>query len=455
MNIQDLVNKQREFFKTKQTLSFDFHKNMLLKLKNAILNNEKEIAKALKEDLGKSYTESYMCEIGMTLSEISYMIKNLKKFMRPKRVRQTLSQFPAKDKIVSVPYGVSLIMSPWNYPFMLAMEPLVDSISAGNTAVVKPGSYAKETSLIINKIIKETFDENYVACVMGGRDVNSELLNQKFDYIFFTGSKNVGKVVLEKAAQNFTPVTLELGGKSPCIVDNTAKIKLAAKRIVFGKFLNCGQTCVAPDYILVHNSVKEKLIDEIKNQIREQFGEKPLEYQNYGKIINQKHFDRIIGYLNGQNVVYGGKWDDNNRIEPTLVLEPDLNSDIMKEEIFGPILPIISFNNIEDVYNIIDLNPTPLALYLFSTNRKTIKQIVSSVQFGGGCVNDCIMHLATSRMGFGGVGESGMGEYHGKAGFDTFSHKKSMVYKSNVLDINVRYQPYSKGKQKLMKKIMK
>lgn len=455
MQIQEIVKKQRDFFKTNQTLSYEFRKNSLLKLKNAIITNQDKIAKALQEDLGKSFTESYMCEIGMTLSELSFMLKHLKKFMRERRVGVTLSQFPAKAKVLPVPYGVSLIMSPWNYPFMLAMEPLIDSISAGNTAIIKPGSYAKATSLVIDQIIKETFDPEYITCVMGGRDVNKELLDQKFDVIFFTGSKNVGSVVLEKAAKHFTPVTLELGGKSPCIVDNTASIKLAAKRIVFGKFLNCGQTCVAPDYLLVHEDVKDKLIEELIYQIKNQFSEKPLEYQNYGKIINEKHFDRLKDYLNGQNIIYGGRFDENNRLEPTLLLDSPLDSDVMKEEIFGPILPIITFKNIEEVKSIIELNPTPLALYLYSTNKKTIKNITRTVQFGGGCVNDCIMHLATSNMGFGGVGESGMGSYHGKVGFDSFSHFKSLVYKSNVLDINVRYQPYSKNKQKLIKKILK
>ena len=455
MEIKELVIKQREFFLSNKTLDYKYRKNALLKLKNAIIENQDKIVQALKDDLGKSETESYMCEIGMTLSELGYMLKNLRKLMKPKRVSSTLAQFPAKSKVIPCPYGVSLIMSPWNYPFMLAMEPLIDSISAGNTAIIKPGSYAKQTSLIIKEIIESTFKPEYITCVMGGRDVNAELLDQKFDVIFFTGSKAVGQVVLEKASKNFTPVTLELGGKSPCIVDSSANIKLAAKRIAFGKFLNCGQTCVAPDYLLVHESVKNELLKELKNQINIQYGTDPLSNPDYGKIINEKHFERLKDLMIGERVIHGGKYDLNQRIEPTILDNVTLDRPIMDDEIFGPILPVLTFNDLKEAKDIINNHPTPLALYLFSNNKKTIKDIMSTIQFGGGCINDCIMHLASSHMGFGGVGTSGMGAYHGKVGFETFSHFKSVLYQKNYLDLPVRYQPYTKKKEKLMKIIMK
>ena len=455
MEIQEIVEKQREFFQTNKTLDYKFRKQSLLKLKEVILKNQDKIVSALKADLGKSETESYMCEIGMTLSELGYMLKHLKKYMKPQRVGGTLAQFPASCKRFAVPYGVALIMSPWNYPFMLAMEPLIDAIAAGNTAIIKPGSYAKETSLVIKDIIEQAFEPEYVTCVMGGRDVNSALLDQKFDVIFFTGSKNVGEVVLQKASKNFTPVTLELGGKSPCIVDKTANIKLAAKRIAFGKYLNCGQTCVAPDYLLVHKDVKNELINELKMQIQLQYGTDPLSNPDYGKIINEKHFERLKSCMLGEKVIHGGKYNLEQGIEPTILDNVELNRPVMDDEIFGPILPVISFENISEVKDIVAKYPTPLAFYLFSTDKKVIKELTTTIQFGGGCVNDCIMHLATSKMPFGGVGTSGMGAYHGKVGFDTFSHYKSMLYQKNYLDINVRYQPYTKSKMKMMKTIMK
>ena len=456
MTIQEIVKSQRDFFNTNKTLDYKFRKENLLKLKSAIIENQDRIADALKADLGKSYAESFMCEIGMTLSEISYMLKHLKKYMKPVKVKTSLSQFPAVSRRIACPYGVALIMSPWNYPFMLAMEPLVDALAAGNTAIVKPGSYAVETSKVIKELIEKTFAPEYVTCVMGGRDTNQELLDQKFDTIFFTGSTTVGELVLEKAAKNYTPVTLELGGKSPCIVDKTANIKLAAKRIAFGKFLNCGQTCVAPDYVLVEESVKKEFLRELKQQIMLQFGTEPLLNPDYGKIINEKHFKRLTNLIIGAKVFHGGKYDINAcRIEPTVLADASLESPSMDEEIFGPILPVLTYKTIEEAKEIISAHPTPLALYLFSSDKKTIENFTKTVQFGGGCVNDCVLHLATSHMPFGGVGASGMGAYHGKTGFETFSHYKSILYKKNYLDIAVRYQPYTKGKTKLMKTIMR
>jgi len=456
MEIEEIVQAQREFFLTHKTLEYNFRIDSLRKLKLAIEKNQDKIIDALKKDLGKSGFESYMCEIGMTLSEISYMIKNLKRFMRKKKVSTPLVHFPAKSYRLPCPLGVTLIMSPWNYPFMLAMEPLVNSLAAGNTVIIKPGSYAASTSKIIKEIIDFVFEPNYVAVVEGGRDVNQKLLDQKFDYIFFTGSKSVGEFVLEKAAKNLTPVTLELGGKSPCIVDKTANIKLAARRIVFGKYLNCGQTCVAPDYLLVEECVKDELVRNILNEIRLQFGTDPLaENSAYGKIINEKHFERLKNLIKNEKVLIGGTFDDKNRIAPTVLDDVHVNSSVMQEEIFGPILPILTFKTLDHVENIISLNPTPLALYLFSTDKSTIKYITNAIGFGGGCINDTIVHLASSKMPFGGVGSSGMGSYHGFKGFETFSHFKSILKKSNVIDLPVRYQPYTKKKEKIVKMFMK
>ena len=417
---------------------------------------EKEINEALKADLGKSAFEGYMCETGMVLSELSYMIKHTASYAGEKTVMTPLAQFAARSFVKPSPYGVTLIMSPWNYPFMLTLDPLVDALAAGNTAVVKPSAYSPKTSEVIAKIIGECFDPAYVAVVTGGRKENSCLLSGNFDYIFFTGSQAVGKEVLRNAAERLTPVTLELGGKSPCIVDSTAKLKLAAKRIVFGKFLNCGQTCVAPDYIYCDEKIKDKLIEEIKIQIKKQFGEKPLLNENYSKIINEKHFDRLSGLMDGRKVVFGGDSDRaSQRIEPTVMDNVDFSDAVMGEEIFGPILPVLTFKNINEAVKKINSRPHPLALYMFSEDRKTIKFVMSRCQFGGGCINDTIIHLATSRMGFGGVGASGMGAYHGKIGFDAFSHKKSIVDKKTWMDLPMRYQPYKQINEMLIKMFLR
>jgi len=457
-NIDEVLSKQKDFFNKGNTLPLKNRLNALKKLKNTILKYEKEILNALFSDLGKSEYESYMCEVGLTLSEISYMLKNLKKFAKPEKVKTPLAQFNAKSYKLACPYGNVLIMSPWNYPFLLSITPLIDAISAGNTAIVKPSAYSPATSSIIEKIISESFSEEYIAVLTGGRQENSALLEKKFDLIFFTGSQNVGKLVLNKAAQYLTPVILELGGKSPCIVDETAKIELSAKRIVFGKFLNCGQTCVAPDYILCHNSIKEKLIEQIKAQIKLQYGENPLQNSLYGKIINQKHFDRLCGLIDTNKVVIGGKSNhDTLKIEPTIIDNATWQDDIMKEEIFGPILPILTFEKIEEIYQLLANKEKPLALYLFSQNKENIKNITTKCSFGGGCINDTIIHLATSEMGFGGVGESGMGSYHGKDGFNAFSHKKSIVNKKLWIDLPMRYQPYkiNSFNEKLIRKFLK
>ncbi len=442
---KETVTAQQEYYLSGATIPLSFRKEMLKKLYAAVKENEKEICQALYTDLGKSNYESFMCEAGLALTEISYMIKHLKSLAKPKKVRTPLSQFPSKSYTVAVPYGNVLIMSPWNYPFLLTIEPLANAIAAGNTAVVKPSAYAPATSKVVSDIISRCFDSKYVACITGGREENAQLLNQKFDMIFFTGSKNVGKEVLRRAAENLTPAVLELGGKSPCIVDETAKIPLAAKRIVFGKYLNCGQTCVAPDYILCHQSVKEQLIAEIKKQITLQFGEKPLNNPNYGRIVNDKHFNRLLGLIDNNKVVAGGGCNQTKlQIEPTVMDNVTYDDAVMGEEIFGPILPIITYTDFDGIIKTLKRSEKPLALYLFTNDKSHIKA-VEALSYGGGCINDVIIHLATSNMPFGGVGESGMGAYHGVDGFKAFSHTKSIVNKKTWLDLPMRYQPYKSG----------
>lgn len=441
--IRKIVEKQRAYFYTGATLPLDGRIRALKKLKNYIREHETALNDAIREDLGKSAYESYMCETGLVLTEISYMIRHIRSFAREKTVHTPLAQFHSRSFVKPSPYGVTLIMSPWNYPFLLTIEPLVDALAAGNTAVVKPSAYSPYTSTLIQELLEECFDPAYVAVVTGGRKENSFLLEQPFDYIFFTGSQAVGKEVLRHAAEHLTPVTLELGGKSPCIVDSTANVKLAAKRIVFGKFLNCGQTCVAPDYIYCHESKKEELVSELKKQIMKQFGKNPLENPNYGKIINEKHFQRLQNLLHASQHVWGGQCDASElRIAPAVLDKVTWDDAVMQEEIFGPLLPILTYGHMRDVIKTINEKPHPLALYLFSESPKTIGAVTKHCQFGGGCVNDTIIHLATSEMGFGGVGASGMGSYHGKAGFDTFSHFKSIVDKKTWLDLPMRYQPY-------------
>lgn len=441
--IQTILTAQRDFFRSGQTLPVEFRLKALRRLGEVIRRREGDILTALERDLGKSGFEGYLCEVGMTLSEITYMGKHLRRFAAEKRVATPLSQFPARSYTKPGPHGVTLIMSPWNYPFLLTMEPLTDALAAGNTVVLKPSAYSPHTGEVIQSIISECFDPAYVAVVTGGREENAHLLREEFDHIFFTGSQPVGREVMAQAARHLTPVTLELGGKSPCIVDASANIPLAARRIVFGKFLNCGQTCVAPDYIFCHASVHDTLIRELTAQIRSQFGEHPLENGDYGKLVNQKHFDRVAGLIDPAKVVFGGTLQPEAlRIEPTLLDNVTWADPVMEEEIFGPVLPILTYTDLSQVVEEIDARPHPLALYLFTGSRATVRQVTSRCRYGGGCVNDTIIHLATSRMGFGGVGASGMGSYHGRAGFETFSHRKSMVDKRTWLDLPMRYQPY-------------
>lgn len=454
--IKDLVTRQRKYFQTGATLPVSVRVDALKRLYGVISGCEKEIHTALKRDLGKSGFESYMCETGLVLEEISYMLKHIHRFSREKNVRTPLAQFHSRSFKKPSPYGVTLIMSPWNYPFMLTLSPLVDALAAGNTAVVKPSAYSPHTSDVILQILSQCFDPEYVAVVTGGRTENTCLLREHFDYIFFTGSQFVGKEVMRNAAEHLTPVTLELGGKSPCIVDKSADIKLAAKRIVFGKYLNCGQTCVAPDYIYCHRSVKDRLVKEVQKQIQKQYGKQPLRNPNYGKIINEKHFDRLLGLIDKNKTVHGGDSDRHAlRIEPTVLDNVTFADAVMQEEIFGPIMPILIFDSMDEVIHNINAMPHPLALYLFTSDKAAAKKVTSRCGFGGGCINDTIIHLATTEMGFGGFGESGMGSYHGKVGFDTFSHYKSIVDKKTWIDLPMRYQPYRKLHEKMIRFFLK
>lgn len=450
--IASLLDKQREYYKSGVTVPVDFRIEQLKKLYAAIKKYKNEILQALHTDLGKSDYESFMCEIGLVLSEITYMIRHTKKFAKRKTVYTPITNFHAHCFKQPVPYGNTLIMSPWNYPFLLTVDPLADAIAAGNTAIVKPSAYSPATSAIISKIISECFDAEYIAVITGGRAENAALLEQKFDFVFFTGSQAVGKEVLRHTAEHLTPAVLELGGKSPCIVDKSANIALAAKRIVFGKFLNCGQTCVAPDYILCESSVKDKFISEVASQIKIQYGDNPLKNKDYGKIINQKHFKRLCGLIDKNKVIIGGETDcGSNRIAPTVMDNVTENDAVMGEEIFGPIMPILTFDDFDKTVDDLKDKDKPLALYLFSSDKKRIKRITTELSYGGGCINDVVVHLSTSEMGFGGVGQSGMGSYHGKDGFDAFSHYKSIMDKKTWLDLPMRYQPY---KNKMYEKLL-
>ncbi len=455
--IHSLLEKQKVYYRSGATIPVDFRIRQLKKLYQTVKKYQTEINDALKSDLGKSHYEGFMCESGLVLTEISYMIKHTRKFAKRKKVRTPLAQFPSHSYKQPVPYGNTLIMSPWNYPFLLTLDPLTDAVAAGNTAIIKPSAYSPATSRIVEKIIKECFSPEYVAVVTGGRAENSALLEQKFDFVFFTGSQAVGKEVLRHTAEHLTPAVLELGGKSPCIVDKSANIKLAAKRIVFGKYLNCGQTCVAPDYIFCESSVKDEFVKAVVSEIKKQYGDDPLKNEDYGKIINEKHFARLCALIDEKKVVTGGNVDDKTcRIAPTVMDGVTYDDAVMGEEIFGPIMPILAFDEFDDVVADLKKKDKPLALYLFTSDKRHIKRVTTELSYGGGCINDVVIHLATSEMGFGGVGESGMGSYHGKDGFDAFSHYKSVVDKKTWLDLPMRYQPYkSKFYEKLLHVFLK
>ena len=453
--LEQLVEKQRTYFAEGKTLPIEARLRALGLLEQAVRGREEELCRALKADLGKSRTESYMCEVGLTLSEIGYVRRHLRSWSRDRRVRTPLAQFHAKSFTVQEPYGVVLVMSPWNYPVLLTLEPLIGALAAGNCCVVKPSAYSPETSRVMAELLREIFPEEYVAVVEGGRQENQGLLAQKFDYIFFTGGVNVGRMVMEKASAHLTPVTLELGGKSPCIIDESANLRLAARRLVFGKYLNCGQTCVAPDYVLVHERVHDPLLAYIKEEIVRMFGKAPLENPDYGKIINHKHFERLLGLLNPDKLVFGGESrEETLQIAPAVLDRVEAEDAVMQEEIFGPLLPILTVRSMEEALSFVNARPKPLAFYIFTQNKKVEELFLRRASFGGGCVNDTIIHLATSAMGFGGVGNSGMGSYHGKDGFDTFSHHKSVLHNRTLPDIPLRYAPYNEKNLPLLQRVL-
>ncbi|UOB17705.1 aldehyde dehydrogenase [Abyssalbus ytuae] len=454
-SIKEIIINQRTFFNSQQTKDITFRKKVLKKLYSEILKREKQICDALYNDFKKSEFESLISETQFTLAEIKDLIKNLKRWCEPERVLASLTNFPSQDWIYKEPYGTVLIISPWNYPFQLAMVPLASAIAAGNTVALKPSEFTPNTSHIIIQIVTAVFNKLHVTVFEGGVETSQILLKEKWDYIFFTGSTNVGKIVYKAAAENLTPVTLELGGKNPCIVDETANIKLAAKRIAWGKFLNGGQTCIAPDYILIPPQVKFDFLKELKNEITRAYGTEPKKSQDFPRIINKKNFDRLAKMLENETIVLGGITDESEfYISPTIIDEPKPDSEVMKDEIFGPILPVISYTSEEHLEEIITSYNKPLSLYIFSARKSFIKKMIKKYSFGGGCVNDTIANFTNKNLPFGGVGSSGIGAYHGKMNFDTFSHKKAIVKKANWLDIPLRYAPYGK-KIWLAKKIRK
>lgn len=455
MNIPSLLEAQKRFFTTQQTKSVAFRKTSLQRLKSEIIKREKDIVKALHNDFKKSEYESVMTETSIVISELNYTLKNIKKWAKPNWIRPALLNFPSSSKIYKEPYGQTLVIAPWNYPYQLALNPLVGAIAAGNTVLLKPSELTPHTSTIIREIVETVFDKNHVAVVEGGVSVSQELLAQRWDYIFFTGSVNVGKIVAKAAAEHLTPVTLELGGKNPCIIDETANLRLAAKRLVWGKCINGGQTCIAPDYLLIHESVKDTFINHFKEEIKLAYGDNPQESPDFPRIVNERNFDRLAAMLTNESFLLGGKTDKSDLyISPTLVDEPALDSEVMKGEIFGPISPVISYKTEEDIHNIISTYEKPLAFYVFTNRSGFAEKMIAKYSFGGGTINDTTVHFTNHRLPFGGVGESGIGGYHGKQTFDIFSHKKGIVKRYNWLDVPVRYAPYN-GKLKTLRSFMK
>ncbi|WP_242310026.1 aldehyde dehydrogenase [Bacillus cereus group sp. BfR-BA-01524] len=455
MSISSIVSRQKEYFLKGHTRSIKIRKNNLKKLYEGIQHFEEEIFQALKLDLNKSVHESFTTEVGYVLKEISFQLKHMSSWSKPKRVRTALTHFGSKGKVVPEPYGVTLIIAPWNYPFQLAIAPLVGALAAGNTIILKPSELTPSVSKVLKRMLDELFPEELVAVVEGGVEESTSLLREPFDYIFFTGSVGVGKVVMEAAAKQLTPLTLELGGKSPCIVHKDAKIEVTARRIVWGKFLNAGQTCVAPDYMYVHSSVKEKLVEALRHEIIEQYSKEPLQNENYVRIVSERHFERLCRFLQDGQVVIGGNYKkDTLHIEPTVLADITWQDAVMEDEIFGPILPIIEYDNIEEVIGTIQQHPKPLALYVFSEDKEVQKKVTSNISYGGGCINDVVYHLATPYLPFGGVGSSGLGGYHGEESFRTFSHYKSILAQSTAFDMKIRYSS-TKSALKFIRKLLK
>ncbi|HDA0558716.1 TPA: aldehyde dehydrogenase [Staphylococcus aureus] len=455
--IEQKFYDSKAFFNTQQTKDISFREEQLKKLSKAIKSYESDILEALYTDLGKNKVEAYATEIGITLKSIKNARKELKNWTKTKNVDTPLYLFPTKSYIKKEPYGTVLIIAPFNYPFQLVFEPLIGAIAAGNTAIIKPSELTPNVARVIKRLINETFDANYIEVIEGGIEETQTLIHLPFDYVFFTGSENVGKIVYQAASENLVPVTLEMGGKSPVIVDETANIKVASERICFGKFTNAGQTCVAPDYILVHESVKDDLITALSKTLREFYGQNIQQSPDYGRIVNLKHYHRLTSLLNSaqMNIVFGGHSDEDERyIEPTLLDHVTNDSAIMQEEIFGPILPILTYQSLDEAIAFIHQRPKPLSLYLFSEDENATQRVINDLSFGGGAINDTLMHLANPKLPFGGVGASGMGRYHGKYSFDTFTHEKSYIFKSTRLESGVHLPPY-KGKFKYIKAFFK
>lgn len=451
--ISQIIREQRLFFATGRTKDVAFRLEQLKVLRKAVLDNQAAIIEALKADLNKPIFESYATEIG-SVKEIDYAIKQLKSWTKPQKVASTPEQFPSTAMIYPEPLGVVLIIAPWNYPFQLIISPLVGAIAAGNCAILKPSELAPHTSQIVAQIFQNNFEPAYISVVEGGVETSQQLLKEKFDHIFFTGGTAVGKIIMEAAAQHLTPVTLELGGKSPCIVDADINLEHTARRITWGKFINAGQTCIAPDYILVEKSIKKDLIEALKNCIQEFYGDEPEKSCDYARIINKKHFSRLATLLNQGDIITGGTINPETfYIAPTLIDNISLDAPIMQEEIFGPILPVIEYNDLSSAIAIVNSQPKPLALYLFSKNKNLQQRILRETSSGSVCINDTVMQVGIPDLPFGGVGASGIGNYHGKASFDTFSHQKSVLKKSFLLDLKWRYAPYE-GKLDLLKRII-
>ncbi|TGV04644.1 aldehyde dehydrogenase [Flavivirga rizhaonensis] len=453
--IPEILSKQKDFFKSQKTKDVSYRLSLLKTLKQEIVSNEQAIYDALKKDFKKPEFETFISEFGLVISELNLVIKNLKKWAKPKRVKSSMLTFPSQDYIYKEPYGNVLIIAPWNYPFLLAIEPLIMAIASGNTVVLKPSELTKHTSQLITDIIQKVFPKTIVTSIEGDVETATQLLAQKWDYIFFTGSVPVGKIVARAAAKHLTPITLELGGKSPCIIDETVNLKLVARRISWGKFLNAGQTCISADYIIIKSNIKDAFVEALKTEITKRYGIDPKESPDLPRIINKRNVLRITDMLEDSQVIFGGEIDvENCYIAPTLVDTPNLDNKIMGGEIFGPVLPILTYNTEQDIENIIWNYEKPLALYVFSNNSTFVEQTIKKYNFGGGVVNDLLIHFGNHRLPFGGIGASGMGAYHGKTGFDTFSHNKAISKRRNWSDPGVRYAPY-KGKLDLLKKMFK
>lgn len=454
--IQAIIERQRRYFASGATLPVSARLDTLRRLGEAMTAYQDRVQEALRADLGKCALEGFMCETGLSLSELRYVARHLRSWARDRRVPTPLTNFAARSFVRPMPYGVALIMSPWNYPYLLSVEPLIDALAAGNTVVLKPSAYAPASSAVLQEMLSSALPPELCAVVTGGREENQSLLRERFDCIFFTGSQAAGREVLRRAAEHLTPVTLELGGKSPVIVDRSANLPLAARRIVFGKYLNCGQTCVAPDYVLCERAVRDELVRCLAAEIERQIGPKPFENPEYGRMVNEKHFRRVLGLIDPARTVCGGQSSPETlQIAPTLLAGVSFDDAVMGQEIFGPVLPVLDIEQAGDAIAIVNRGQKPLALYVFTSDRATAKRITTECAFGGGCINDTIIHLATSAMGFGGVGESGMGAYHGKTGFDAFSHRKSIVDKKTWIDLNMRYRPYSRLGEAMIRRFLK